>query len=98
MTRQRGLTETECLEYHHILTDEPERRRKAMAGPPRDPEPGDDPGVGPGRGPVGMPRWVKVFLVIIVVLVLALIVSQFLGIQHGPGRHNPGALVATRLR
>jgi preprotein translocase subunit SecG len=37
-----------------------------------------------------MPRWVKVILVIIVVVVLALIVSQLLGVQHGPGLHNPG--------
>jgi hypothetical protein len=61
-----------------------------MTGPPRYREPGDDQDVGVGPKPVGMPRWVKVFLVIIVVLVLALIVSWLLGVQHGPGLHNPG--------
>ena len=61
-----------------------------MAGPPEFPEPGDDPGVRPGPGPVGMPRWVKVFLVVAIVLILAFVVTRLLGVQHGPGLHNPG--------
>jgi hypothetical protein len=61
-----------------------------VAGSPTYPELGDDAGVEPRPGPPGMPRWVKVFLVIAIVLALAFIVSRLLGLQHGPGLHNPG--------
>jgi hypothetical protein len=37
-----------------------------------------------------MPRWVKVFLVVAIVLILAFVVTRLLGVQHGPGLHNPG--------
>jgi preprotein translocase subunit SecG len=37
-----------------------------------------------------MPRWVKVFIIVAIVLALAFIVTQLLGVQHGPGLHNPG--------
>jgi hypothetical protein len=60
-----------------------------LADPPTYPQPGDHVGAGPGPRPTGMPRWVKVFLIIAIVLVLAFIVSQLLGIQHGPRRHVP---------
>ena len=40
----------------------------------------------PPRPP--MPRWVRVFLVIVLVIAAALVISQALGIQHGPGMHG----------
>ena len=62
-----------------------------MAGPPRNPEPGEDPGVGTDRGsPPRMPRWVKWPAIIIGVLILVLIVLRLTGFEHGPGRHTPG--------
>jgi hypothetical protein len=69
-----------------------------MAEPPPYREPGDDTSVRPTSSPSGMPRWVKVFIVVAIVLTLAFIVSQLLGIQHGPRRHSPaGARVAIHL-
>lgn len=45
-----------------------------------------------------MPRWVKVFLVIVLLIATALIVSQVLGVQHGPGMHGAlGPSVSTDL-
>jgi hypothetical protein len=32
----------------------------------------------------------KVFIIIAIVLALAFIVTRLLGVQHGPGLHNPG--------
>jgi hypothetical protein len=61
-----------------------------MAGAPRYPESDDDPSVRPGSAPTGMPRWVKAFLIIAIILVVAFIVTRLLGVQHGPGLHNPG--------
>jgi hypothetical protein len=37
-----------------------------------------------------MPRWVKVFIIIAIALALAFVVSQLLGVEHGPGLHNSG--------
>jgi preprotein translocase subunit SecG len=37
-----------------------------------------------------MPRWVKVFIIIAILVALAFIVTRLLGVQHGPGLHNPG--------
>jgi hypothetical protein len=54
------------------------------------PEPEEDAGVRPGA-PAGMPRWVKVFIIIAILVALAFIVTRLLGVQHGPGLHNPGA-------
>jgi hypothetical protein len=53
-------------------------------------EPGDDAGLKPGPAPTGMPRWVKVFIIIAIALALAFVVSQLLGVEHGPGLHNSG--------
>ena len=53
-------------------------------------EPGDDAGLKPGPAPAGMPRWVKVFIIIAIALALAFVVSQLLGVEHGPGLHNSG--------
>jgi hypothetical protein len=61
-----------------------------MADRPK-PEPEEDAGVRPGSAPAGMPRWVKVFIIIAIVLALAFLVTRLLGVQHGPGLHNPGA-------
>jgi hypothetical protein len=36
-----------------------------------------------------MPGWVKVFIIIAIVLALVFIVTRLLGVQHGPGLHNP---------
>jgi hypothetical protein len=59
-----------------------------MADPTLDPTPGDDAGGTPNRGSTGMPRWVKVSLIIAIVMVVAFIVlSQLLGVQHGPRLH-----------
>jgi hypothetical protein len=60
-----------------------------MADRPK-PESEDDAGVRPGPAPAGMPRWVKVFIIIAIVLALAFLVTWLLGVQHGPGLHNPG--------
>ena len=60
-----------------------------MADRPR-PEPEEDADVRPGPAPAGMPRWMKVFIIIAIVLALAFIVTRLLGVQHGPGLHNPG--------
>lgn len=54
------------------------------------PQPSDSAGTRPGPAPAGMPRWVKVLIIIAIVLALAFLVSQLLGLQHGPGLHNPG--------
>jgi hypothetical protein len=54
-----------------------------------DQSPTPETGGGPDRAATaGMPLWVKVFLIIAIVLVLAFIVSQFLGVQHGPSQHG----------
>ena len=38
-----------------------------------------------------MPRWVKVFGIIGLVLLVLFIVLQFIGGNHGPGRHLPSS-------
>ena len=61
-----------------------------MTEPPNS-EPGDNTHSQSRPGPTAMPRWVKVFLIIAILLVLVFILSQLLGVQHGPGLHSlPG--------
>ena len=48
-----------------------------------------DPTTAPRDAP-GMPRWVKVFIAVGIVLIALLVVMQFVGGDHGPGRHGGG--------
>lgn len=41
----------------------------------------------------GVPRWVKISVGIVLAFVLMLVISELLGVKHGPGRH--GALAAS---
>jgi hypothetical protein len=60
-----------------------------MSGTPIDPDRDQGTDAGADRGTMGMPRWVKISLIIAIVLAAALIVSLLLGVQHGPGLHEP---------
>lgn len=39
--------------------------------------------------PPRMPRWVKWPAIVLGILVIVLVGSRLLGVQHGPGMHNP---------
>ncbi len=37
-----------------------------------------------------MPTWVKVFIAVGALLLIGLVVTQVVGVDHGPGMHRPG--------
>jgi hypothetical protein len=41
-----------------------------------------------------VPRWVKVSALVVIGLVLMFVISELLGVKHGPGRHGAIGFVA----
>ena len=44
--------------------------------------------------PPGAPRWVKATVIAVLLVIVVLVVSQLVGVDHGPGRHSASGGVA----